>query len=53
MENFDQGYGFILYRTRLDGPRPEAMLHLRELRDRAQVFLDGRVLGVLEREAPE
>ncbi len=53
MESFDQGYGFILYRTRLDGPRPEATLHLRELRDRAQVFLDGRVLGVVEREAPE
>ncbi len=50
MEFFDQGYGFMLYRTRLSGPRPEALLVAHEVRDRAQVFVDGRAVGVLERE---
>jgi beta-galactosidase len=50
MEYFDQDYGFILYRTHISGPRPEAMLIAHEVRDRAQVFVDGQPIGVLERE---
>ena len=50
MEFFDQDYGFILYRTHISGPRPEGMLYAHEVRDRAQVFVDGRPIGVLERE---
>ncbi len=50
MEYFDQDYGFILYRTHITGPRPEAMLYVHEVRDRAQVFVDGKPIGVLERE---
>jgi beta-galactosidase len=50
MEFFDQGYGFILYRTRLSGPRPEVLLVVHEVRDRAQVFVGGQPIGVLERE---
>jgi beta-galactosidase len=38
--------GLVLYRTRLGG----GVLRFGEIRDRAQVFLDGRPLGVLERE---
>ncbi len=53
MENFDQNYGFILYRTRVEGPRPPARLELHENHDRAQVFLDGKPAGILEREFPE
>ena len=53
MEAFGQNYGFILYRTRLSGPRPENRLTLYELHDRAQVFSGGRLLGVLEREHPD
>jgi beta-galactosidase len=49
-EFFDQEYGFILYRTRLSGPRPEALLVAHEVRDRAQVLVDSRAIGVLERE---
>jgi beta-galactosidase len=50
MEFFDQDYGFILYRTHITGPRGEAMLYAHEIRDRAQVFVDGQAIGVLERE---
>ena len=50
MEFFDQDYGFILYRTRISGPRSEAMLYAHEVRDRAQVFVAGQPIGVLERE---
>lgn len=40
--------GFTLYRTELDLVGP-AVLELAEVRDRAQVFLDRRGVGVLER----
>ena len=49
MEYFAQNYGFILYRTTLTGPRPDAELTVRGLHDRAQVFGDGELLGTLER----
>jgi beta-galactosidase len=50
MEMLDQAYGFILYRTHLGGPRQEAILHVRELHDRALLFLDGQYHATLERE---
>lgn len=50
MEQFGQNYGFILYRTRLNGPF-SATLTVREVHDRAHVFTDGLRLGVLERES--
>ncbi len=53
MEALGQDYGFILYSTRVSGPRGAAPLRLRELRDRALVFVDGALHGVLEREFPE
>jgi beta-galactosidase len=52
MEAFDQAYGFILYRTHIPGPRARARLRLLGLHDRAQVFLDGKPVGILEREFP-
>lgn len=52
MEAFNQAYGFILYRTRVSGPRSKARLEILDLRDRAQVFLNGKLAGVLEREFP-
>jgi beta-galactosidase len=51
MEYLDQNYGFILYRTRLSGPQ-SGSLSIKGLRDRAQVFLDGKPLGVLRRNRP-
>jgi beta-galactosidase len=53
MEMVDQDYGFIHYRTRISGPRPEGLLRLRELHDRALVFLDGKIKAVMERESGE
>lgn len=53
MEKFDQAYGFILYSTWVKGPRSGQKLHIQEVRDRAQVFLDGKLLGVVERWDPK
>lgn len=52
MEEVDQDYGFILYRTQISGPREEEKLHVFGLHDRAQVFVDDEEIGVLERENP-
>lgn len=53
MEKFGQSYGFILYSTYVKGPRKGQKLYIQEVRDRAQVFLDGRPLGVVERWNPQ
>lgn len=50
METFDQDYGFILYRTRITGPRPECLCQARGLHDRALVFVDGQFHSIMERE---
>ena len=52
MEELGQSHGFILYRTRVTGPRPAETLELQEVHDRAQVFLDGEPAGVIERDKP-
>ncbi|WP_272923811.1 glycoside hydrolase family 35 protein [Streptomyces sp. SID3343] len=49
MEELDQAYGLVLYRTWVSGPREAAPLHVDGLADRAQVFLDGVPVGVLDR----
>jgi beta-galactosidase len=48
MEDLDQAYGYILYRKHLDGAT-EGDLVLDELHDYAQVFLDGKLVGALDR----
>jgi beta-galactosidase len=53
MEMLGQNYGFILYRTQVTGPRAETPLTIREPHDRAHVFVDGQLIGILEREAPD
>ena len=53
MEMVDQDYGFILYRTRIGGPRPEGQLRARDLHDRALVFLDGKFHTTLDRETEQ
>jgi beta-galactosidase len=48
MERFGQSYGYILYRTQL----PAAVngdLVLNELHDYAQIYLNGRLVGTLDR----
>ncbi|MGB2635459.1 MAG: glycoside hydrolase family 35 protein [Candidatus Acidiferrum sp.] len=48
MEDLDQAYGYILYRKQLDGP-VEGDLVLDELHDYAQIYLDGKLVGTLDR----
>ncbi|MET3938889.1 beta-galactosidase [Paenibacillus sp. PvP094] len=49
MEKLGQDYGFILYQTRISGPRERQELVVQEVHDRALVFVDGQFQGVLER----
>lgn len=53
MEMLGQDYGFILYRTTLQGPRETCPLELQEVHDRAQVFVDGEYRGVIDRNMTE
>ncbi|MEZ0066817.1 hypothetical protein ABIA32_002830 [Streptacidiphilus sp. MAP12-20] len=53
METVGQSLGLIHYRTRLRGPLTTTELRVDGLADRAQVFLDGESIGVLERNRPE
>lgn len=48
MEDIGQSYGYILYRTTLDGPR-SGKLVLDKLHDYARVYLDGKLAGAMER----
>jgi len=49
MEEVGQNYGFILYRTRISGPREEVSLIIQEVRDRAWVYAGGKLIGVQDR----
>lgn len=49
MEAYDQGFGSILYRTKLPRLDQPAVLHVNEVHDYAQVFIDGKYMGKLDR----
>ncbi|WP_406458804.1 glycoside hydrolase family 35 protein [Streptomyces sp. NBC_00876] len=53
MEALGQTLGLIHYRTRVRGPFSDSTLRVHGLADRAQVFLDGEPLGLLERDGPQ
>ncbi|MCY9515623.1 glycoside hydrolase family 35 protein [Paenibacillus apiarius] len=53
MEKYGQNYGFIMYSTRISGPRPESRLTIQDVRDRALVFLDRKLAGIIERWDPK
>lgn len=48
MEDLDEAYGYILYRTQIKGPVAGDLV-LDELHDYAQVYVDGRLTGRLDR----
>jgi beta-galactosidase len=48
MESFGQSYGYILYRTKVDGPRG-GQLVIHEVRDYAQIYVDAKLVGTLDR----
>jgi len=49
MEDLGQNYGYILYRSELQGPRCDWELELDTVHDRAQVFVDGEPKAVYQR----
>lgn len=49
MERLGQNYGFVLYRTFIEGPRPESKLTIQEIRDRALVFVNDEYKGIIDR----
>lgn len=53
MEEFDQGYGSILYSTNLPSSQSEVLLTVNETHDFAQVFLNKTYIGKLDRRLDE
>lgn len=49
MEKLGQDYGFIHYRTFISGPRPKDEFFIQDLHDRALVYLNGQLAGVMDR----
>ena len=49
MEEYDQGFGSILYRTTLPKIDRSATLTVTEAHDYAQIFIDGKYIGKLDR----
>ena len=49
MEFFDQGWGSILYRTKLTGSDIHQLLKVTQVRDWAQVYIDGKLIGTIDR----
>lgn len=49
MEQMNQAYGYILYRTHLPGPLQDEPLVIDPVHDFAQVYLDGALVGTLDR----
>ena len=49
MEEVDQDFGYILYRTELKGPFEELELICENIHDRAIFFLNGKRIGLKER----
>jgi len=53
MEEYGQGYGSIIYSTTLPGLAAAALLTVDEPHDYAQVFVDGKYIGKLDRRLGE
>ncbi len=49
MEEYDQGFGSILYRTTLPEMKTPSVLTVTEAHDYAQIFIDGKYIGKLDR----
>lgn len=49
MEEYDQGFGSILYRTTLPETKAPALLTVNDAHDYAQIFIDGKYIGKLDR----
>jgi beta-galactosidase len=48
-EDLDQGYGYVLYRTHITDATTNALLAIKELRDYATVYVNGKHVATLDR----
>ncbi len=46
MEKLNQGYGFVLYKTKVRGPRDEQKIRLQDVHDRAYIYKDNKYIGI-------
>lgn len=46
METLGQGYGYILYRCQVRGPREEMPVILQDVHDRAHIYANEKLLGI-------
>ena len=53
MEQLGQDFGYIVYKTEIEGPTDPLKLTLTQLHDRAHVFVNGELVGVRERSRRE
>ena len=53
MEEYDQGFGSILYRTELPALAEGSLLTVNDAHDYAQVYVDGKYIGKLDRRIGE
>lgn len=53
MEEYDQGFGSILYRTTLPQLDESSILTINEAHDYAQIFIDGVYIGAMDRRLGE
>ena len=53
MEEYDQGWGSMLYRTTLKGTDSQSRLTITDAHDYAQVFVDGKYIGKMDRRLGE
>lgn len=53
MEEFDQGWGSILYRTTVDQFDGQSLLQVFEPHDYAQIFINGQLIGAMDRRVRE
>ncbi len=49
MEEYDQGYGSILYRTTLPEIKTNTTLTINDVHDYARIYLDGEYVGTMDR----
>lgn len=52
MEDLDQNFGYVLYRTVINGPRDDWPMSLIEVNDRVQVFVDKKYRATYMRNMP-
>ncbi len=53
MEKLNQGYGFVLYKTKVRGPRDEQKIRLQDVHDRAYIYKDNKYIGIQYRNDKE